>query len=234
MTARLNPPPALVDAVRAGLAEARGRIVAAGGDSDRVGIVAVTKGFGPEAVAAAVEAFGAGVCDVGENYAAELVAKHAAVGPASCRWHYLGAVQRNKVARLAPLVDCWQGVARLVEAEAIWRRNPAARLFVEVDTTGQPGRGGCPVAAVPELVTAIAGELGRTVAGLMTVAPEGGGKNARAAFATVAQLGSELGLAELSMGMSGDLEEAVAEGSTMVRLGTALFGPRPPRRGLQE
>ena len=202
------------------------RIAAAGGDPAAVTVVAVTKGFGADAVRAALAA---GLGDIGENYAQELVAKHAALGPdgAGARWHFLGSVQRNKVRALAPLVELWQGLARAVEGAEIAAHRPGARCLVEVDTTGARGRGGCPVAEVPALVSAL-GAHGLVVEGLMTVAPPPPAP-AGPVFATVRALADALGLAECSMGMSDDLEAAVAEGSTMVRVGRALFGPRPPR-----
>src|SRR5271165_7017326 len=115
--AAVAEPGELFDRVAVKAAEARDRIARAGGDPERVRIVAVTKGFGPEEVAAA---FAAGLKDVGENYADELVSKWATLGR-TATWHFLGAIQRNKVPRLAPFVDCWQGVARAVEGEAILR-----------------------------------------------------------------------------------------------------------------
>jgi uncharacterized pyridoxal phosphate-containing UPF0001 family protein len=236
---------ALVESITARVGEARDRIAHAGGDPETVRIVAVTKGFGPGEVAAA---FAAGLREFGENYADELIAKWEAVGQ-TARWHFLGAVQRNKVGRLAWLVDCWQAVARVVEGEAIMRHRAEIRrstspvasrpagdrleppsLLVEVDTTGIEGRGGCAPGEVPGVVAGLR-EIGCRVDGLMTVAPPGEASLARAAFDRVARLRDELGLAELSMGMSADLEQAVAAGATMVRLGTCLFGPRPqPRR----
>jgi pyridoxal phosphate enzyme (YggS family) len=229
----------LVDAIVARTGAARTRIERAGGDPDGVRIVAVTKAFGPAEVAAG---FQAGLTEFGENYADELVTKWAAVA-GQARWHFLGAIQRNKVSRLAPYVDCWQAVARVVEGEAIERHRTElstkadgqfdgrASLLVEVETTGVAGRGGCSPDQVPALVAQLR-TAGCQVDGLMTVAPPGGAAPARAAFDLVARLAAELGLKELSMGMSEDLEQAVAAGATMVRLGTALFGPRPPRRRL--
>ncbi len=225
----------------AALARVRERIVDAGGDVASTRVVAVTKGFGVDAVLAA---WGAGLSDVGENYARELLAKDEAIratgggasraerggggGDAGVRWHFLGAVQRNKVAALAPVVSCWQTVARSVEGEAIARRRPGATVLVEVDTTAAPGRNGCPPDALPALVAELrAAHL--DVRGLMTVGPTDPG-GARAAFRTVRALADELGLPERSMGMSDDLELAVAEDSTMVRVGRALFGDRPTRR----
>lgn len=216
----------------AALGLARLRIAAAGGDPDTVRIVAVTKGFGPGAVAAAVRA---GIPDIGENYAQELLAKDAVLAPAGApgppegrpRWHFLGRVQRNKVGQLAPVVACWQSVAREEEGESITRRAPGAVVLVEVETTGAPGRNGARPGEVPALVARLQ-SLGLDVRGLMTVAPPGPG--ARAVFAAVRRLADDLGLPERSMGMSDDLATAVAEGSTMVRLGRALFGERPPER----
>jgi uncharacterized pyridoxal phosphate-containing UPF0001 family protein len=184
-----------------------------------VRVIAVTKTFGPEAVVAAREA---GLADVGENYAAELVDK--APGPEGTRWHFLGAIQRNKVRTLAPLVDLWQSVSRAAEGERIVQFAPGAALLVQVEASGLPGRNGCDPDQVPLLVADLQ-SLGLEVRGLMTVAPpEPAG--AQAAFATVARLADQLGLPERSMGMTDDLEAAVAAGSTMVRIGRALFGAR--------
>jgi uncharacterized pyridoxal phosphate-containing UPF0001 family protein len=187
-----------------------------------VRVIGVTKGFGPEAVRAAREA---GLTDLGENYAAELVVK-AAAADAGVVWHFLGAVQRNKVRELAPLVGLWQSVARQVEGERIARFAPRAPVLVQVETTGLPGRNGCPPAATGELVARLV-DLGLEVRGLMTVAAPGGDA-AKQSFETLARLADRLGLEERSMGMSDDLEAAVAAGSTMVRIGRALFGARPP------
>ncbi len=216
------------------LAEVRRRVESAGGDPG-IRVVAVTKGFGPEAVQAARRA---GLEDLGENYASELLAKagplvdrSAAPGTedtgGTLRWHFLGRIQRNKVGRLAPVVSCWQSVARVVEGEAIARRRPRAAVLVEVDVTGAQGHNGCAPAEAPGLVTALAA-LDLDVRGLMTVAPPDRSE-ARQAFRVVRELADRLGLPERSMGMSGDLEEAVKEGSTMLRIGRALFGDRPIR-----
>jgi uncharacterized pyridoxal phosphate-containing UPF0001 family protein len=195
-----------------------------------VRVVGVTKGFGADAVRAALDA---GLHDLGENYAAELVAK-AGAGVADDEgagggvvWHFLGAIQRNKVAALASVVGVWQSVARDVEGARIARFAPGAAVMVQVDVTGLPGHNGCPPAEVPSLVDRLRA-LGLDVVGLMTVAAPGRSA-AEAAFGEVARLTDQLGLEERSMGMSDDLEPAVAAGSTMVRIGRALFGERPPR-----
>ncbi len=182
----------------------------------------------PAALARA--ALAAGLADLGENYADELVEKAAALaalGAVAPRWHFLGELQRNKLARLAPLVTCYQGLDRLVEGEAVARRRPGASVLVEVDTAGTAGRGGVPPDEVAPLVAAL-GALDLEVAGLMTVAPPERAA-ARRAFSLVGAMRRDLGLAEASMGMSEDLELALEAGSTMVRIGRALFGPRAPR-----
>ncbi|HUY29470.1 MAG TPA: alanine racemase [Acidimicrobiales bacterium] len=224
----MSAPEPVDAAVAARLEQVRLRIDAAGGDRELVRIVAVTKGFGPPA---ALAALAAGVADLGENYADELVAKAAALAatPAAVpRWHFLGSIQRNKVARLAPHVALWQGVDRLEEGVAIARHAPGASVLVEVDTAGVAGRGGVAPADVPRLVSDLA-SLGLDVRGLMTVAPPmaAGSEAVGGAFDLVAGLRAELGLAEASMGMTDDLELAVRHGATTVRVGRALFGPRP-------
>ena len=210
------------------LAAIRRRIASAAPDPDRVTLLAVTKGFGPEAVQTALAA---GLVAVGENYADELVAKAAALaggpGPAPV-WHYLGAIQRNKVPRLAPVVACWQGLGRIEEGRAIARRRPGAQVLVQVDVAGLPGRGGVPPAEVPDLVADLRTEE-LDVAGLMAVGPPGAPEDARPGFREVARLADALDLRIRSMGMTDDLEVALEEGSTMVRLGRALFGDRPAR-----
>ena len=211
------------------LAGIRSRIEAAAPDPARVTLVAVTKGFGPEAVRTALAA---GLGAVGENYADELVAKSAVVGNdpgPTPEWHFLGTIQRNKVPRLAPIVACWQSVCRLEEGLAIAKRRPGARVLVQVDVADLPGRGGVAPAGVPGLVAALQAE-DLDVAGLMAVGTPGPPEGARAGFREVTRLADSLGLEVRSMGMTDDLEVALSEGSTMVRIGRALFGERPPRR----
>jgi len=228
-----------VTEVRERLAAVRSRIVAAGGDPARITVIGVTKGHGPAVARVALEA---GLNELGENYANELLEKAASLGGALApRWHFLGAVQRNKVARLAPVVACWQAVARSEEAAAIARRSSEPEIFVEVNMVGPvadpgapvgAGRGGCAPADTARIVDE-ARAAGCVVRGLMTVAPLVDdalmAETAAETFGTVATLAATLGLSELSMGMSHDLEQAVAAGSTMIRIGTALFGERPAR-----
>ncbi len=229
MTGSLLQPDA--DGFEGRLEEVRARIATSSLDPGSVRLVAVTKGFGPEA---AHLALAAGLTELGENYADELVAKAGQLagdhpGAVPPVWHFLGSVQRNKVARLAPVVSWWQGLARVEEGRAIARRHPGSSVLVQVDVTGLPGRGGCPPAQVPELVAALRDE-DLVVAGLMAVGPPGPPGASRPAFALVSSMADTLALPVRSMGMSDDLEVALAEGSTMVRVGRGLFGDRPPAR----
>jgi len=198
----------------------RDRLSRAGGDHLKV--VAVTKGFGPDVVAAAMEA---GLVDLGENYAQDLLAK-AAESSAQPRWHFIGRLQRNKIRKIADLVHLWQSVDRPELAVEIARRAPGAKVLVQVDIAGIGGRGGC----APDDTAGLVGrcrEAGLEVAGLMAVGAPGSPAQARPGFRLLASQARDLGLVELSMGMTADMEMAVEEGATMVRVGTALFGPRP-------
>lgn len=206
------------------VSQVRRRVRACGADPDRIRIVAVTKGFGPEAVVAARRA---GLDDAGENYAQELLAK-APGAPVGTRWHFLGPVQRNKVSRLASIVTTWHGVDRESEAEAVASAAPGSEVLVQVNVTGQAGRPGCPPEGVDRLVEHVR-RLAVDLSGLMAVGPVSAGGSSRACFRWLAAKARELGLRELSMGMSDDFEVAVTEGATTLRLGRVLFGERPER-----
>ncbi len=211
------------------LDEVRARIVAAGGDPGAVTIVAVTKGFGPDAITAAVAA---GCADIGENYAQEVVAKLAAIPgglrSAGARLHFIGHLQANKINHLKPFVDCWQTVDRPSIAEALGKRVAGASVLIQVNVSGEPQKGGCAPEEAPALCDT-ARAAGLEVRGLMAVGRTGEPDQARPGFALLRRLVDDLGLEVCSMGMTGDLEVAVEEGSTMVRVGTALFGERPAR-----
>ncbi|MDZ7677136.1 MAG: YggS family pyridoxal phosphate-dependent enzyme [Acidimicrobiales bacterium] len=204
------------------LAALRRRIREVGVDPDTTTILAVTKGFGPDAVQAALAA---GLVDVGENYAQELLSKVESAAAVPPRWHMIGALQRNKVRKLAPHVSVWQTVDRLAVGREIARWAPGATVFVQVNATGEAAKAGCPPDQVPELVEQLHA-LGLDVRGLMTIGPTEVGADPRPGFEATAALADRLGLAERSMGMSGDLEVGLSCGATMVRVGTALFGPR--------
>ena len=213
------------DAVARALADVRARIDAHSAGRP-VTVLAVTKGFGPEAVLAA---HAAGLMAVGENYAQELIAKHDALDGAG-EWHFIGRLQRNKVKALATRVDVWQSVDRVELLDEIARRAPGARVMVQVALADEPQKGGADPSVVPELVDR-GRSAGLEVVGLMGVGPAGPPEAARPGFAMLVALADRLGLAERSIGMTHDLEVAVEEGSTMVRVGSALFGDRPPRPG---
>lgn len=189
-------------------------------------MLAVTKGFGPDALLAAAAA---GCQAIGENYAQELLAKAATGASDGLDVHFIGQLQTNKVRQLATAVAVWETVDRPRLVAEIARRAPGATILVQVDAVDareSGGKGGCAPADVPGLVRH-ALDLGLSVDGLMTVGPTRGGvEAARPAFRSTRRLADDLGLRTCSMGMSDDLEIAVAEGSTRIRIGTALFGPR--------
>lgn len=209
-----------VAAVARRLAVVRDTMKAAGDVAGRVTVVAVTKGFGSWAVAAA-EAVGLG--DIGENYADDLIAK-SDVSP-GLRRHFIGRLQSNKIRPLAGSVDVWQSVDRLKLVERIARYDPGAAIMVQVDISSEASKGGCPPSTTGSLVDA-AREAGLDVIGLMGVAAVSSDSIVAGQFATLRSLVDDLELEHCSMGMSADLAAAVEQGATMVRLGTALFGPR--------
>ena len=218
------PGPDAVATVASRLVEVRGRIDAAarraGRDPASVTLVAVSKGIEVEVVRAGLLA---GAVDLGENRAQELVAKAGILGRRPPVWHFLGRLQTNKVRLLAPWVDLWHSIDRDDLAAPLARHAPGARVLVQVNTSGEAQKGGCAPEATAALVERLAGH-GLAVEGLMTV-PELGA-DPRPAFAALRELAGGLGLAALSMGMTGDFEAAVEEGATIVRIGTAIFGPR--------
>jgi pyridoxal phosphate enzyme (YggS family) len=211
--------------VAANIALCRERIASAGG-AGRTRLVAVTKGFGPDAIRAAV----AGGADaIGENYAQELERKLTALGGApGLPVHFIGQIQRNKVRVVAPAISLWHSVDRLEIGAEIARRSPGAAVLVQVNVTREPQRGGCAPEDVDSLVDTLR-ELSLDVVGLMGVGPVADRAATRACFSSLAARAESLGLHELSMGMSDDLEAAVECGATYVRLGRSLFGSRPPR-----
>ena len=228
-----QPDPALVETIAERRAAIEARIAAR---TDRsVRLVCVTKGHPVEVLAAAVQA---GCRELGESYAQELLAKldaAAAAPPAGgagpfedVTWHFIGRLQSNKVRQLAGTVDLWHTIDRESLAREVAKRAPGATVFVQLDLAGLPGRGGCAPAEAPALV-ACCTDLGLTVAGLMGVGVPGPPEDSRRPFAELVAMAEDLGLPERSIGMSGDLDVAVEEGATIVRVGSALVGPRPDR-----
>jgi len=203
----------------------------AGRDPGAVQLVAVSKGHPEDVIRAAYDA---GMRTFGENYAQELAAKASALSDLrDIRWRFIGHLQRNKIKlieRARATVDTVDSV-RL--AQALSARAAASATDVEallqVNVGGEAQKSGCTPDEVPALVEAVRALPNITLRGLMTVAPHLDDVEAtRPFFAALRELAEAHGLPELSMGMTHDLEQAVAEGATMLRIGTAIFGPRPP------
>jgi len=209
--------------IAANLAAVRARLPAA------VTLVAVSKTQPPEAIR---EAYAAGQRDFGENYAQEWREKADALADlAGLRWHFIGALQSNKVRVLAGRVAYVHTVDRDSLARELSRRFAAAgavtRVFLEVNVAGEAAKAGCTPEETPRLAEAVRTLPALELAGLMCIPPAEG--DPRPHFRALRALRDRLGLAELSMGMSGDWPVAVEEGATFVRIGTAIFGARPPR-----
>jgi len=227
------------------LAEVRSRIeraaARAGRDPAGITLVAVTKGHPLETARAAAAA---GLKDLGENRVLEAATKMDAWPEAPVRWHLVGHLQRNKVKHAVgrfALIHSLDSV-RLADAleEAAAERDLVQDLLVEVNVVGEEQKTGCPLAEAPALVDHASGLAHLRLTGLMTMAPLTDDVAVqRRAFAGLRDLRDRLTshasrltsdvsrLTELSMGMSNDFETAVEEGSTLLRLGTVLFGERP-------
>lgn len=205
----------------------RERITRAGGDPEKVAIVAVTKGFGPQTCRAALEA---GLKVLGENRVQEALDKMAVVDGAE--WHLIGHLQTNKVKLAAGKFNLIHSIDSTHLADALARIDVEQKVLVEVNVSREPRKSGVDPAEAPRLLAEVAERL--DLQGLMGMGPMTG--DPRPAFdelrairdAAQERLGKALPI--LSMGMSGDFEIAVAAGSTMVRLGQVLFGPRPVKQ----
>lgn len=202
----------------------------AGRDASGVRVVAVTKRHADEVT---VAAHAAGLRDVGENFAQELVRKRAAIGVAAdLRWHFIGRLQTNKVKLLIGHADLIHAVDSEKLAREIDRRAGAAGvvqdILIAVNVAGEDSKSGV-TAEQLELLVALAGELPSVrCAGLMTMPPMADDPDAnRPHFAALRDLRDRLVPdGDLSMGTTGDYPAAVEEGATLLRVGTALFGPR--------
>lgn len=223
IVARLNE-------VRARLARAEAR---ADREAGSVRLVAVSKRHPPEAIRAA---YAAGQRDFGENYPQELAEKAKALGDLpDLRWHFVGHLQGNKVRLVMPFVSLLHTVDSAHAVNELSRRatleNKRLAVLVQVNVGGEPQKFGCEPQEIEEVLAAIEGTPALALRGLMTLPPpsddEGQQRRPLAALRTLANLhGGPARLPELSMGMSDDLEAAVLEGATMVRIGTAIFGER--------
>jgi len=231
------------------LAAARARVEraaqAAGRDADGVRVLLASKTQPAEAVRAALLAARELGMDVilGENRVQELVAKAPALADLAPEWHLIGPLQSNKVNHTLRWADAVESVASVELAERVGRRALAVGrtvdVLVQVNVSREASKSGVEPAGALELAGAVAGTEGVRLRGFMTIgANTADDGEVRAGFALLRELRDRVlasgtpGTAhasELSMGMSGDLELAVAEGATIVRLGTAVFGHRPHR-----
>lgn len=209
-----------------------GALARAGRPSGSVRLVAVSKLQPVEAMRAAVAA---GVEALGENYVQEAEAKFAALGAGAVERHMIGRLQRNKAGKAAALFDVVQSVDSLELGQALGRRALAAGrpldVLIEVNAAGEATKAGVAPEGVAELAAGLCEVEGIRLRGLMGMGPLGADEaGTRRCFAGVRALWEQLPgecRQTLSLGMTGDFEWAILEGSTMVRVGTAIFGERP-------
>lgn len=220
------------DLISENLRTLRARIAAAaeraGRDPRDITLVGVTKTHGPDAVAAAIAA---GLTDCGENRIQEAAPKVAALRAQDLRprWHLVGHLQRNKVAAALELFDVIHSVDSLPLAESISARasHPVA-VLLEVNVAAEPSKHGVAPTEAASIAERIAALPNVDLQGIMTVAPQADDpESVRPVFRALRQLRDSLGLRELSMGMTDDFEIAIKEGATILRVGRAIFGPRP-------
>ena len=206
---------------------------AAGRAAETVGLLAVSKTFG---AAAMRELAACGQREFGENYLQEALEKQAQLADLPLVWHFIGPIQSNKTRAIAENFSWVHGVDRLKIAERLSAQRPPdmspLQVCIEVNVSGEASKGGVAVAELPALAEAVAKLPGLRLRGLMAIpAPTPDPAAQRAAFRRVREAYEDLirrghALDTLSMGMSGDLEAAILEGATIVRVGTALFGDR--------
>jgi hypothetical protein len=213
----------------------------AGRRAEEITLVAVGKAFGAEAVLALARR---GQRDFGESYVQEAIGKIAAVHAAAAElpltWHFVGPIQSNKTRPIAEHFDWVQSVDRLKIAERLSEQRPAhlppLNVLLQVNISGEANKSGVDPARLPELVAAVSALPRLRLRGLMAIPePADDPARQRPPLAAMKRLFEAQRAAApepwdtLSMGMSDDLEAAIAEGATMVRIGTALFGARPGR-----
>ena len=226
-----------MSAIASALGDVRARIeracAACGRDAAQVKLVAVSKTKPADAVR---EAYAAGQRAFGESYAQELETKASALGDlAAVEWHFIGHLQSNKaklVARAAHVVHTIDGaaLARELGRRALAAGRAPVPVMIEVNIGGEPQKHGVRASEIADVMDAVRAQPGLALRGLMTMPPADDLEAARRVFSTLGSLrslhGGEAALRELSMGMSHDLEIAIACGATIVRVGTAVFGAR--------
>lgn len=226
------------DELRQRLAYVRQRLAAAaraaGRDPASVGLVAVSKTQTAAAVRVLAEA---GQRDFGENYLQEALAKRQALADLPLVWHFIGPLQSNKTREVAEAFDWVHSVDRVKIARRLSEQRPAdlppLQICLQVNVSGEASKSGCMPEALPALAAEVRSLPRLQLRGLMALpAPPRAGEDPRRPFAQLRALLEGLqaqghALDTLSMGMSEDAEAAIAEGAHWVRIGTALFGPRP-------
>jgi pyridoxal phosphate enzyme (YggS family) len=208
----------------------RAAALAAQRDPSTIGLLAVSK---TKPAAALREAFAAGLRDFGENYLQEALSKQLELADLPLCWHFIGPIQSNKTRAIAEHFAWVHSVDRLKIAQRLSEQRPAElpplNICIQVNVSGEASKSGCTPADLPALVAAISALPRLKLRGLMAIPePTADSAEQNAAFATVRILQDSLNLPldTLSMGMSHDLEAAIAQGATWVRIGTALFGAR--------
>ncbi|CAN7189350.1 MULTISPECIES: YggS family pyridoxal phosphate-dependent enzyme [Pseudomonas] len=216
------------------IAKVRARIREAAQASERdfsaIGLLAVSK---TKPAAAIREAHACGVVDFGENYLQEALAKQQELADLPLTWHFIGPIQSNKTKPIAEHFHWVHSVDRLKIAERLSAQRPThlppLNICLQVNVSGEASKSGCAPEELPALAAAVAALPNLHLRGLMAIPePTEDRAEQHAAFARLQQLSHSLNLPldTLSMGMSHDLEAAIAEGATWVRIGTALFGAR--------
>ncbi len=227
----MSPVAANLQAIRRRISEALQ------GDSRAVAIVAVSKTQPPEAIRAA---FAAGCRDFGESYVQEALPKIAALSDLPLTWHYIGHLQTNKARDIAQRFDWVHGVDRTRAAAALAKARPAGRdplnVCIQVNISAEATKGGVDPSQALVLAREVAAMPGLRLRGVMGMAsPAREAKERRRQFALLRKAADGIradGIAidTLSMGMSDDFEDALAQGATMVRIGTAIFGERKNKK----
>ena len=207
--------------------------LAAGRDPDSVTLIAVSKGKSAESIEQAATA---GVTDFGENYLKEAIEKLDALAALDVRWHYIGQIQSNKTRPIAQRFSWVHSLDRIGIARRLSEQRPyhapPLQVCLQVALVAEPAKGGVPPDSLLELAAEVAALPRLELRGLMCIPPpQSDPQGERALFARLRSLKDQLNanglkLDTLSMGMSADFESAIAEGATMVRIGTALFGER--------
>ncbi|AZF44925.1 protein YggS [Pseudomonas sp. R1-43-08] len=199
-------------------------------DASSIHLLAVSKTKPAQAVR---EAFAAGMYDFGENYLQEALGKQAELTDLPLSWHFIGPIQSNKTRAIAENFAWVHSVDRLKIAQRLSEQRPAdlpaLNICIQVNVSGEASKSGCTPPDLPALANAISALPRLKLRGLMAIPEPTDDRAAQdAAFATVRELQASLNLPldTLSMGMSHDLESAIAQGATWVRIGTALFGAR--------